>query len=412
MLLLDLLYLLALFMLSPWLVWRSVWTGRYRSHLAAKLIGSVQIANPRKKSVAWFHAVSVGEVNLLATVVPAFRQRHPDWLIVISATTDTGLAAARQQFAELTVIAWPFDFSWAVAAALEAVKPALIILTESELWPNFLHAAQRRRIPTIVVNARLSPRSFARLHRIAGLAQRWLFANVTGFAVQEQEYADRLRQLGVPREKLELTGSVKYDGALKERNTPAAATLRHLLAMDRLRVTASSAMPLVWLAGSTHAPEEAIVLEVFGRLRTQFPHLHLLLVPRHPDRFEEVARLVERTGHSFARRSRITSPRARHGLGLGRSWIHGRQFGWKARRTKHDRARGLRRAVRLRTAHLEFQGCRQTIGGGRRSDSGFRCSRAGDCARETAERCRIAQADGFRRTRTGPASTRSPGAYP
>jgi 3-deoxy-D-manno-octulosonic-acid transferase len=80
--------------------------------------------------------------------------------------------------------------------------------------------------------------------------------------------------------------------------------------MDRLRVTASSAMPLVWLAGSTHAPEEAIVLEVFGRLRTQFPHLHLLLVPRHPDRFEEVARLVERTGHSFARRSRITSPLA------------------------------------------------------------------------------------------------------
>jgi 3-deoxy-D-manno-octulosonic-acid transferase len=307
MLLLDLIYLLALVALLPWLVWRSITTGRYRSGLAAKLFGYVHVSNLHKKPVVWFHAVSVGEVNLLGTLVPAFRERHPDWLIVISATTDTGLVEARRLFADLAVIAWPIDFSWAVATALNAVKPSLIVLTESELWPNFLRAAKRRHVPVVVVNARMSPRSFSRLQRIGGLARRWLFANITRFAVQEQEYADRLRQLGVPLTKLVVTGSVKYDGAMKERNTPKTAMLRRLLHNDN-QGDHTFHSPIVWLAGSTHAPEESIVLGVFSRLGERFPHLHLVLVPRHPDRFEEVARLVEQSGLSFVRRSRIVEP--------------------------------------------------------------------------------------------------------
>lgn len=301
MLLLDLIYLLVLVLLLPWLVWRSMTTGRYRSGLAAKLFGRVSVANPDQKPVAWFHAVSVGEVNLLGTLVPAFQKRHPDWLIVISATTDTGLAEARKKFVDLAVIAWPIDFSWAVASALDAVKPSLIVLTESELWPNFLRAAKQRNVPVIVVNARMSPRSFSRLKQIAGLARRWLFGNITRFAVQEQEYAERLQQLGVPISKLVVTGSVKYDGAMKERDTPKTAILRKLLARE-------VGEPVVWLAGSTHAPEESIVLDVFIRLRARFPRLRLILVPRHPDRFEEVARLVEQSGLPFVRRSKVEEP--------------------------------------------------------------------------------------------------------
>jgi 3-deoxy-D-manno-octulosonic-acid transferase len=343
MLLLDLIYLLALAALMPWLIWRSVTTGRYRSGLAAKLFGHVNFANPEKKPVAWFHAVSVGEVNLLATLVPAFHMRHPDWLIVVSATTDTGLAEARQRFAGLTVIPWPIDFSWAVAAALDAIQPSVIVLTESELWPSFLRAAKHRNIPAIVVNARMSPRSFSRLKRIAALARRWLFGSIARFAVQEQEYADRLRQLGVPVTKLVVTGSVKYDGAMKERNTPNTAMLRKLLACEPSHMSphpptpspggrggedllplsprerglggegalpGDENQPVIWLAGSTHAPEESVVLSVFTQLREKFPHLHLILVPRHPDRFEEVARLVEQSGLPFVRRSRITEPLA------------------------------------------------------------------------------------------------------
>jgi 3-deoxy-D-manno-octulosonic-acid transferase len=307
--LLDLFYLLALALLWPWLVWRAARTGRYRRGLTAKLFGPARVANPLRKKVAWFHAVSVGEVNLLGTLVPKFRARHPDWLVVVSSTTDTGLTEARKKFPELDVIVWPFDFSWAVAAALDAVRPTLVVLTESELWPNFLTAASARRIPVVVVNARMSPRSFRRLVRVAGVARRFLFQPVTRFAVQEPEYAERLEQLGVPAAKVVTTGSIKYDGAASERDTPETRALRAVLGLSS-SPHHSPAPPLILLAGSTHAPEESIILAAFARLLERFPYLRLILVPRHPDRFGAVAQLVEASGLPSVQRSQITRPLA------------------------------------------------------------------------------------------------------
>jgi 3-deoxy-D-manno-octulosonic-acid transferase len=331
-LLFDALYLLALVVLSPWLAWRAVRTGRYRRDLAAKLLGPPPVPNPARKPVAWFHGVSVGEIHLLVTVVAAFRKRHPDWLVVVSSTTDTGLAEARAKFD--AVIPYPFDFSWACRAALRAVNPSVVVLAESELWPNFL-AASASRVPVVVINARMSPRSFRRLSRLKGLAQRLLFRHVAAFAVQSAEYADRLRQLGVSESKLTVSGSVKYDGATGDRDTPKGRDLRRLLGLienptprpppqsgegEKSQAPSSSPSPLwgggrgvgsgptILVAGSTHAPEEEIVLDVFARLRARFPHLRLILVPRHPDRFAEVAALVQRSGLPFVRRSQITAP--------------------------------------------------------------------------------------------------------
>jgi 3-deoxy-D-manno-octulosonic-acid transferase len=298
---LDLLYLLTIAVLSPWLAWRAVATGRYRRDLAAKLLGRVHVDNPAGKPVAWFHAVSVGEVTLLGTLVPAFRRRHPEYQVVVSATTDTGLAEARKRFIDLSVIPWPVDFSWAVGHALAAVNPSLVVLTESELWPTFLRAAARRRVPVVVANARMSPRSFTRLRRFRRWVYPRLLDRVTCFAAQEPEYADRLRHLGVPTSRVTVTGSIKYDGALKDRNPPQTDRLRKLLGLP-------GQSPPVWLAGSTHAPEEAIVLAAFRELRNRFPDLRLILVPRHPDRFEEVAALLARSGLPFGRRSRMESP--------------------------------------------------------------------------------------------------------
>ncbi len=295
----NLLYLAALAVLAPWLVWRAAATGRYRRDLVAKLIGPALVPNPGRRPVAWFHAVSVGEVNLLGTLVPAFRARHPDWLVVVSSTTDTGLAEARKRFADLPVIPWPFDFTWAVAAAFDAVKPTVLVLAESELWPNVLAEAERCGVRVVVANARMSPRSARRLRRFAGIARRVLFGRVSRIAVQEPEYAARFRELGVPVAKLHVTGSIKYDGALKERDTAASRALARLVGRD------DSA--LVLLAGSTHSPEESLVLAAFARLRERFPRVRLVLVPRHPDRFEEVTRLVEASGLPFVRRSRITT---------------------------------------------------------------------------------------------------------
>ena len=155
------------------------------------------------------------------------------------------------------------------------------------------------------MNARMSPRSFARLRRLGARAQNSP-REVSYFAVQEEGYADRYRQLGVANEKLIVTGSVKYDGAVGERDTARTSALRSLLGLPVLSASRPhpfTPSPLIWLAGSTHAPEESIILDVFARLRDRFPQLRLILVPRHPDRFEEVARLIAKTGLAFARRS-------------------------------------------------------------------------------------------------------------
>lgn len=298
----DGLYLGVLGLLSPWLVWRSIRTGRYRRDLLAKLFGRVTVANPSHKPVVWFHGVSVGEIHLLVTVVAAFRAQHPDWLIVVSSTTDTGLSEARTRFASDVVIPYPFDFSWAVKATLKTVNPMLIVLAESELWPNFLATAARHAVPVVVINARMSPRSFGRLQKLRGLAHRVLFRHVAAFAAQSQDYADRLRQLGVSEDRVTVSGSVKYDGATGDRDTPKALELRRILGIKP--------GVCILVAGSTHAPEEAILLELFRKLRTRFSAFHFVLVPRHPDRFAEVAALVEQSGLSFVRRSLITQPLA------------------------------------------------------------------------------------------------------
>ena len=310
--LLNALYLLVMALLSPWLAWRAAKTGRYRRDLAAKLLGKMpppfsrdaealrsgaRAVPEQSRTTVWFHGVSVGEIHLLVTVVAAYRKRHPNAQCIVSSTTDTGLAEARARFADCTVVAWPFDFSWAVANALNTVRPSLIVLAEAEMWPNFLAAATARNIPVAVINARMSPRSFGRYRRVAGLARRLLFRNVGVIGVQSAEYAERFRQLGMDR--VRVTGSVKYDGAVGDRDTPKGRELKRLLNV-----------PLLLVAGSTHAPEEALVLDAFRQLRVRFPRLHLLLVPRHPDRFAEVAGLVEASGLLFVRRSHIVEPLA------------------------------------------------------------------------------------------------------
>src|SRR5262245_57398050 len=135
-LLLNFAYFIVLACLSPWLIYRSLRTGRYRKDLTPKLFGSATVPVTVERPVVWFHGVSVGEVHLLRQVVRAFRERHPEWQVVTSATTDTGLAEARKHFADLQVIPYPFDFSWAVRRTIRSVNPRLIVLAESELWPN------------------------------------------------------------------------------------------------------------------------------------------------------------------------------------------------------------------------------------------------------------------------------------
>jgi 3-deoxy-D-manno-octulosonic-acid transferase len=296
---LNLVYALAVLLLSPWLFVRSLRTGRYRKNLRDKLLGLPLPASDGTRPVAWFHGVSVGEVHLLRQVARAFHERHPDWQVVVSSTTDTGLAEARKHFADLNVVVYPFDFSWACRRAIRAVSPRLVVLAESELWPNFLKAANLAGVPVVVINGRMSPRTFRRYEMVAWLARRLLFDRVAAFGMQSEMYAGHLRALNVPPDRVHVTGNVKYDGVLLDRDNPKTRDLRNCFQIARGDV--------VWVAGSTHDPEERIVLAVYGRLRHRFPNLRLILVPRAPERFDEVAKLVEATGRRCVRRSKTAT---------------------------------------------------------------------------------------------------------
>lgn len=298
---LDLAYLTALAAASPWLAWRAVRTGRYRRDLAAKLLGRVPHLPPPApgRPRLWFHGVSVGEVHLLRQLVGRARAERPHWDCVVSASTDTGLDEARRCFIDIPTFAWPLDFSWTVRRALAAVRPDLLVLAEGELWPGMLAEAERAGVPVAVVNGRFSPKSARRYRRLGPLARR-LLNRVAHFAVQTDEYADHLRQLGVPADRVSVTGSVKYDGVSANPADPRVAEFRRLLAVAE--------GDLVWVAGSTQAPEEAAALAAFRRLRTDFPQLRLVLVPRQRDRFDEVAGLVRSSGLPLVRRSRLQHP--------------------------------------------------------------------------------------------------------
>jgi 3-deoxy-D-manno-octulosonic-acid transferase len=289
--LLDAVYLVALLLLSPWLLWRAWRTGRYRDGLRQKLLG---LTAEMESGAVWFHGVSVGEVHLLRQLVAVFRQQHPDRRIVISSTTNTGLEEARKHFSDLVVFAFPFDFSWAVQRTLMSVKPALVVLGESELWPNFVAAANRLDIPVAVVNGRMSPRTLARYQMIAPLV-RWLFESLKLVAMQTEEYAANVLSLGGVPGQVVITGNIKYDGAITDRQNPITNELRTLLDVKET--------DLVWVAGSTQAPEEEIVLDVYQRAKQKHSHLRLFVVPRQRDRFDEVAALIEKKQIPFIRRS-------------------------------------------------------------------------------------------------------------
>jgi 3-deoxy-D-manno-octulosonic-acid transferase len=292
---LDAVYFLILLLFSPWLLFKSLTTGKYRRGILGKFTGRAFLRSGSAPCV-WFHGVSVGEIHLLRQLVARFRQRHPDWEYVISTTTDTGFEEATKRFPDLIVFYWPLDFSWAVRRALRRVRPNLVVLAEGELWPSFLLAAKRMNIPVAVVNGRMSPRSARRYQWLRWLV-RPLFSRIKLIAAQTMEYAESYRAMGA--NSVHVTGSIKFDGVEANRDNPRTRDLRRLLGIND--------DDLVWIAGSTQAPEEEIALAIYQRFRTDFPRLRLILVPRQRDRFDEVASLLLRSGIPFLRRSQLSS---------------------------------------------------------------------------------------------------------
>jgi 3-deoxy-D-manno-octulosonic-acid transferase len=293
--LLNLIYLTAWLMLAPWLCWRAWYRKNPVRGLKAKWLG--QVAHPALDGampVVWFHGVSVGEIHLLRQVITRFRQRFPNWQCVVSTSTNTGHDEACKHFSTLPVIHWPFDFTWAVKSALQTIKPKLVVLSEGEIWPNFVWAANKQGVKLALINGRMSPRSAKRFR-----FWRWLvmgvFAKLDWIGAQNEEYRQHFENLGAI--KVLTTGNIKYDGVNVERRNARTQTMRILLGI--------SLDAPVWVAGSTQDPEESIAIDIYRRATVRHPKLRLILVPRHPERFDEVARMLERSGLPFVRRSAL-----------------------------------------------------------------------------------------------------------
>ncbi len=241
----------------------------------------------------WLHTVSVGEVMAAAPLARELAARRPDVPLLASTVTETGRAVAEQRLPAARFLFFPLDFGWAVGSALDRVRPRLVLLTETELWPNFLAACAARGIPVVVINGRISPRSFPRYRAV----RRWfgrVLRDVRVFCMQSQEDAERILALGAPAERVRVVGNLKYDLPTLEGKPDAASVRAGLGLPPECRLV---------VAGSTHRGEEEAVLTAFGATRAGRPDLCLLLAPRHPERLEEVERLARRMGLSVVRRS-------------------------------------------------------------------------------------------------------------
>ena len=252
--LLNVAYFLTILAALPWLVYQSIFQGKYREGFAAKFLGNVPQRDTSRPCI-WLHAVSMGEVNLLGVLLKEIERRRPDVECVISTTTKTGYDLAKTKYVKYCVFYCPLDFSWAVRRAMRRVKPSLLLLAELELWPNLIRAAKENAVRVAIVNGRLSEKSFRGDCRV----RRWLRAvlnNIDVIAAQNQEYAQRFRA-GNGRRCVQVTGSLKFDDASGDRRNPRTQSLRELASFADDDV--------IFLAGSTQAPEEQFVIEAFQR---------------------------------------------------------------------------------------------------------------------------------------------------
>jgi 3-deoxy-D-manno-octulosonic-acid transferase len=290
----SLLLSLGLIVLIPHFLFQALAHGKYIAGLRQRL-GSVPPVNG--KPVIWLHCVSVGETQAARPLAKRLKQQFPHHDLVVSTITLTGQTLARDVFRNqaASVFYFPFDWRWTVRRALKAVNPAVVLIMETELWPNFLRECKTRRIPVALVNGRISRQSYRR-YRLIKFFLRRVLSSLSIAVMQSETDAERLEALGMPNDKLFNAGNLKFDAELASELTTKTEELRRRFAFG-------SSIPLI-LAASTHAPEENILVESIQKLRQKQP-VRLLLAPRHPERFNEVAGLLQKSGLRWTRR---TSP--------------------------------------------------------------------------------------------------------
>lgn len=288
------LYSLLLYLLLPIALLRLLWRGRrapaYRRRWGERL---GFYGNRPMAAGLWIHAVSVGETQAAAPLIKHFLDQHPDLGVMVTTTTPTGSERLRALFEDrVRHVYVPYDLPLILSRFLDRVRPRLVLVMETEIWPNLLRVCAGRGIPVILGNARLSAAS-ARGYARLGAFARETFARLSLVAAQAEADAQRFIELGVPAERVRVTGSIKFDLRQPASLEDKAEAMRRLWGSDRP----------VWVAGSTHEGEEEPLLAAHRRIREALPQALLVLVPRHPERFDRVAALAARQGMPAVRRS-------------------------------------------------------------------------------------------------------------
>jgi 3-deoxy-D-manno-octulosonic-acid transferase len=301
-------YSLLLYLALPFALFRLLWRSRFAPAYRKRLGERLGLYGDRPmRSGLWIHAVSVGETQAAVPLIKHFLERHPSDGVIVTTTTPTGSERLRELFEnEVHHVYMPFDLIPIVNRFLARARPRMAVVMETEIWPNMLRACERRGVPVVLANARLSARSAQRYARLGGFA-RETFQRLSLVGAQSEADAERFRALGVAPARLHVTGSIKFDLRLPASLQERAEAMRRAWGCDRP----------VWVAASTHEGEEEQVLEAHRHVLKELPRTLLVLVPRHPERFDRVAALASRQGFASVRRSAGGRCRAEDSLFLG-----------------------------------------------------------------------------------------------
>jgi len=297
MLVYDLLLIFFALLVSPWLIYRFFIQKRYRDSFFQRFGRDFPCIEKGDKPLIWIHAVSMGETKAVSKLAKKIKEELKECLLIVSSITETGHAEAKRCIPEADYHVYlPFDFSWVIKPIVRQTRPDVVIVSETDFWYHFLKEAKVQGAQLFVVNGKLSLRSMNLFLRFSWFSHS-LFSMIDRFCLQSHRHLERFRQLGIPEKKLMVTGNLKIDGDDAQLSPEELQSWK-----ERLSITENNKVLVI---GSSHDPEEKLFLNALNHVWERFSKLKVILVPRHPERFDDVSRLIERCGIPFVRYSQI-----------------------------------------------------------------------------------------------------------
>jgi 3-deoxy-D-manno-octulosonic-acid transferase len=296
MIIIDFIYFVYIVIVTPYYLFKFL-TSKYHRQGLVERFGFIRLSSDdRSKRFIWLHAASVGEIKAAEVLIEKLRELYPNYELIISNLTPAAQKLVKEKYADIKSFFFPLDLSLIVRKVLKQINPALIILIEQELWLNLIRIGNSKKIPIVLLNGRITKHS-ARKYRLIKPIIRRIWNKISYFCVQNKEYFERFKTLGIKADKIIITGNMKYDSFNKLYSQKDEIIYKEIFGFNQ--------NDLVVIGGSTHNPEEELLLEAYSGLKKNINNLRLIIAPRHPFRFDEVEKLIKTKGFECLRRSTI-----------------------------------------------------------------------------------------------------------